>query len=79
MRSLGGSTVLTMSGASPGRVAVLVVMPEHDLVFARYGNDPRALALHDEMLLWLAGRFGEIEVPAYAPVAIDLDGSARSL
>ena len=29
---------------------MLAVAPEHDLVFAAYGNDPRALALHDELL-----------------------------
>jgi CubicO group peptidase (beta-lactamase class C family) len=72
VRSLGGTTVLTMSGASPGGVAVLVVVPEHDLVFAAYGNDSRALALHDELLLWLAGQFGEVETPSYTPTAIDL-------
>jgi CubicO group peptidase (beta-lactamase class C family) len=81
VRSLGGTTVLSMSGASPGGVAVLVVMPEHDLVFAAYGNDSRALALHDELMLWLAGQFGEVEVPAYAPEAVDLQpyaGTYRS-
>jgi CubicO group peptidase (beta-lactamase class C family) len=81
VRSLGGTTVLTMSGASPGGVAVLVVVPEHDLVFAAYGNDSRALALHDELLLWLAGRFGTVETPAYAPEAVDLQlyaGTYRS-
>jgi CubicO group peptidase (beta-lactamase class C family) len=72
VRSLGGTTVLTMSGASPGGVAVLVVMPEHDLVFAAYGNDSRALALHDELLERLAGWFGEVEKPVYAPQQVDL-------
>jgi CubicO group peptidase (beta-lactamase class C family) len=72
VESLGGTTVLTMSGASPGGVAVLAVLPEHDLVFAAYGNDSRALALHDELLRWLAGRFGEVETPAYAPEEADL-------
>ncbi|MEN3612476.1 serine hydrolase domain-containing protein [Plantactinospora sp. ZYX-F-223] len=81
VHSLGGTTVLSMSGASPGGVAVLVVMPEHDLVFAAYGNDPRALALHDELLRWLAGLFGTVPTPAYAPEAIDLQpyaGTYRS-
>ena len=67
VRTLGGTTVLTMSGASPGGVAVLAVVPGHDLVFCAYGNDARALELHDEVLLWLVGRFGEVETPAYAP------------
>ncbi|MFG2056369.1 serine hydrolase domain-containing protein [Micromonospora sp. NPDC048930] len=81
VRSLGGTTVLTMSGGSPGGVAVLVVVPEHDLVFAAYGNDSRALALHDELLLWLAGLFGTVQTPAYAPDAVDLQpyaGTYRS-
>ncbi|GIH19326.1 serine hydrolase domain-containing protein [Rugosimonospora africana] len=81
VRSLGGTTVLTMSGASPGGMAVLVVVPEHELVFAAYGNDPRALALHDELLFWLAGQFGEVQAPAYAPESIDLQpygGTYRS-
>lgn len=81
VRRLGGTTVLTMSGSSPGGVAVLAVVPEHDLVFAAYGNDSRALALHDELLDWLAGRFGEVETPTYSPAAIDLQpyaGTYRS-
>ncbi|NUT51584.1 MAG: beta-lactamase family protein [Saccharothrix sp.] len=81
VRQLGGTTVLTMTGASPGGVAVLVVMPERDLVLAAYGNDARALELHDELLLWLAGRFGEVETPGYVPEAVDLQpyaGTYRS-
>jgi CubicO group peptidase (beta-lactamase class C family) len=69
VRRLGGTTVLSMTGASPGGIAVLIVMPERDLVFAAYGNDSRALALHDELLLWLAG---ESTQPAFAPQAVDL-------
>jgi CubicO group peptidase (beta-lactamase class C family) len=46
----GSTTVLSMSGASPGGVAVLAVVPELDLVFAAFGNAPPALALHDEIL-----------------------------
>jgi len=49
----GATTVPSMSGASPGGVAVLAVVPEHDLVFAAFGNDPRAMQLHDELLLSL--------------------------
>jgi len=46
-------TVLSMSGASPGGVAVLAVVPEHDFAFAAFGNDPRAMQLHDKLLLTL--------------------------
>ncbi|HYN94968.1 MAG TPA: serine hydrolase domain-containing protein [Pilimelia sp.] len=81
VRSVGGTTVLTMSGASPGGVAVLVVIPEHDLVFAAYGNDARALELQDELLLWLAGRSGAAATPAHLPATADLQpyvGTYRS-
>jgi CubicO group peptidase (beta-lactamase class C family) len=59
----GETTVLSMSGASPGGVAVLVVVPEHDLVFAAFGNDPRAMRLHDQILLWLLRQQLGVEVP----------------
>ncbi len=49
----GATTVLSMSGASPGGVAVLAVVPEHDFAFAAFGNDPRAMQLHDQLLLAL--------------------------
>ncbi|MGH2461296.1 MAG: serine hydrolase domain-containing protein [Chloroflexota bacterium] len=59
----GKTTVLSMSGASPGGVAILAVVPEHDLAFAAYGNDPRAMALHDQLLLWLLREHLHVEVP----------------
>ena len=40
----GATTVLSTSGASPGGVAVLAVVPEHDFAFAAFGNDPRVVA-----------------------------------
>jgi len=49
----GATTVLSMSGASPGGVAVLAVVPEHDVAFAAFGNDARAMQLHDRLLLSL--------------------------
>ncbi|WP_328472428.1 beta-lactamase family protein [Actinoplanes sp. NBC_00393] len=73
IRELGGQTVLTMTGASPAGVAVLAVIPSQDLVFAAYGNDARALALHEELLFELAGGS---DYPALAPVAADLDAYA---
>ncbi len=63
----GETTVLSMSGASPGGVAVLVVVPEHDLVFTAFGNDPRAMALHDQILLWLLRQHLNLDVPALVP------------
>jgi CubicO group peptidase (beta-lactamase class C family) len=59
----GTATVLSHSGASPGGVALLAAVPEHDLVFAAYGNDPRAMALHDRILLWLLREHLDVEVP----------------
>jgi CubicO group peptidase (beta-lactamase class C family) len=59
----GNTTVLSMSGASPGGVAVLAVVPEHDLAFAAFGNDPRAMALHDQILVWLLRQHLNVEVP----------------
>jgi hypothetical protein len=44
-------------------VAVLVIVPEHDLAFAAFGNDPRVMALHDQILLWLIRQHLHIEVP----------------
>jgi CubicO group peptidase (beta-lactamase class C family) len=62
----GATTVLSMSGASPGGVAVLAVVPEHDLAFAAFGNDPRAMALHDQLLLSLLRQHFAVEVPDFA-------------
>jgi CubicO group peptidase (beta-lactamase class C family) len=63
----GRTTVLSMSGASPGGVAVLAVVPDHDLAFAAFGNDPRAMALHDQLLLWLLRQHLKVEVPDLVP------------
>ena len=65
----GDTTVLAHSGASPGGVALLMVVPEHDLVFAAYGNDPRAFALHDRILLWLLEEYLGLDVPDLLPGA----------
>jgi CubicO group peptidase (beta-lactamase class C family) len=59
----GKTTVLAHSGASPGGVAILVVVPDHDLVFAAFGNDSRAVILHDQVLLWLLRECLRIEAP----------------
>ncbi|HUY99415.1 MAG TPA: serine hydrolase domain-containing protein [Thermomicrobiaceae bacterium] len=59
----GKTTALSMSGASPGGAAVLVVVPEHDLAFVAFGNDPRAMALHDRLLLWILSEYLGVEVP----------------
>jgi CubicO group peptidase (beta-lactamase class C family) len=63
----GKTTVLSMSGASAGGVAVLAVVPEHDFAFVAFGNDPRAMAQHDRMMLWLLQEYLNIEVPDLIP------------
>jgi hypothetical protein len=62
----GATTVLFMSGASPGGVAALAVVPEHDFAFAAFGNDSRAMALHDQLLLSLLGQHLDVKVPDLA-------------
>ncbi|NUP76269.1 MAG: beta-lactamase family protein [Nonomuraea sp.] len=59
----GGTTVLAMSGASPGGVSLLCVLPEHDLVFAAFGNTPGAIMLQDRILQWLVGTHLGAEIP----------------
>jgi len=63
----GETTVLSHSGASPGGVAILAVVPGHDLAFAAFGNDPRAMALHDQILLWLLRQHLDLDVPHLVP------------
>lgn len=60
----GDTTVLAMSGASPGGVAILCVVPEHDLVFAAYGNTPGAIVLQDRILQLLLCEHLGVPVPA---------------
>ncbi|WP_412544238.1 serine hydrolase domain-containing protein [Longispora sp. K20-0274] len=60
----GDTTVLAMSGASPGGVSLLCVIPEHDLVFTAFGNTPGAILLHDQLLQWLLREHLGVEVPA---------------
>jgi hypothetical protein len=69
----GKTTVLSLSGASPGGVAVLAVVPEHDFAFAAFGNDPRAMALHDQIMLWLIREHLNVEVPDLISDATSVD------
>jgi CubicO group peptidase (beta-lactamase class C family) len=62
----GATTVLSMSGASPGGVAVLAVVPEYDFAFAAFGNNPQAMALHDQLLLSLLEQHFDVKVPDLA-------------
>jgi CubicO group peptidase (beta-lactamase class C family) len=59
----GDTTVLAMSGASPGGVSILCVVPEHDLVFTAFGNTPGAIMLQDQLLQWLLGEHLGVQIP----------------
>ncbi|MFI6814195.1 serine hydrolase domain-containing protein [Nonomuraea sp. NPDC050328] len=59
----GETTVLAMSGASPGGVSILCVLPEHDLVFVAFGNNPAALLLQDQLLRWLLTEHLGVAIP----------------
>ncbi|MEU4514249.1 serine hydrolase domain-containing protein [Nonomuraea wenchangensis] len=59
----GDTTVLAMSGASPGGVSILCVVPEHDLVFTAFGNTSGAMMLHDQILQWLLREHLGVQIP----------------
>ncbi|MGW4643396.1 serine hydrolase domain-containing protein [Sphaerisporangium sp. NPDC004334] len=59
----GDTTVLAMSGASPGGVAILCVVPEHDLVFTAFGNTSGAIMLQDQILRWLLSEYLGVRIP----------------
>ncbi|GAA4913291.1 CubicO group peptidase (beta-lactamase class C family) [Nonomuraea thailandensis] len=59
----GDTTVLAMSGASPGGVSLLCVIPEHDLVLASFGNTPGAIMLQDQLLQWLLTEHLGVAIP----------------
>jgi hypothetical protein len=71
--------VLAQRASSPGRSAVLVLVPEHDLAFAAFGNSAAAAALHDRVLLWLLRDYIGLDVPdviATASAVSDLSAYA---
>ncbi|MBF6275814.1 serine hydrolase [Nocardia sp. 852002-51101_SCH5132738] len=68
----GATTVMAMSGASPGGVSILCVVPEHDLVFTAFGNTSGAILLHDRLLRWLLTEHLGIEIPTLVD-AFDTD------
>ncbi|MBF8189924.1 beta-lactamase family protein [Nonomuraea sp. K274] len=60
----GDTTVLAMSGASPGGVSILCVVPEHDLVFTAFGNTPGAIMLQDQILQRVLSEHLGVQIPA---------------
>ncbi|AYF76253.1 class A beta-lactamase-related serine hydrolase [Nocardia yunnanensis] len=73
----GDVEVLSHSGASPGGVAVLVAVPGRDLVFAAYGNDARAMALFDRILLTLLRNRLGVTVPDLITATIEAEDLGR--
>ncbi|MGW5058420.1 serine hydrolase domain-containing protein [Streptomyces sp. NPDC004096] len=59
----GDTTVLAMSGASPGGVSILCVVPEIDLVFTAFGNTSAAIMLHDHILQRLLSEHFGVRIP----------------
>src|SRR5262249_55787428 len=69
--------VLTHGGASPGGVAGLLLVPDHDFAFAVFGNSGAADMLNDKLAIWLLRDYlglegspvvtSEIEVDALTP------------
>ncbi|MFI7416451.1 hypothetical protein [Nonomuraea sp. NPDC049684] len=69
----GETTVLAMSGASPGGVFILCILPEHDLVFTAFGNSPGAIMLQDQLLQWLLSEHLGVRIPALITGAEEVD------
>jgi hypothetical protein len=63
-----------MSGASPGGVCILCVVPEHDLVFTAFGNASGAIVLQDQILQWLLSEHFGVQIPTLiTELAQDVD------
>ncbi len=59
-----GETMLpSISGASPGGAANLVIFPVHDLAFAAFGNASGAAMLSDRLALWLLHDYLGLALP----------------
>jgi hypothetical protein len=55
--------VLFHSGASPGGIAVLLLVPDHDFAFAAFGNASAAGQLHDRLAQWVLQEHLGLEGP----------------
>jgi CubicO group peptidase (beta-lactamase class C family) len=76
----GGEVVLSHSGASPGGVAILLLVPKHRFAFASFANSSAAALLYDRSCLWMLGEYlglhGPNVVEARPPAGADLAGYA---
>jgi CubicO group peptidase (beta-lactamase class C family) len=77
MLSYGETTVLWHSGASPGGVALLALVPDHDLAFAAFGNDPRAWSVHSAVAQWIFRNHLRLEPTDVVPAPTQVSDLAR--
>ena len=61
-----------LGGASPGGAAALIVVPEHDLAFAAFGNAGGAAALTDRLVLWLLRDYLGLDIPDVVSATIEV-------
>ena len=73
----GETTALWHGGGSPGGTAALLLVPEHDLAFAAFGNMPGAAALHDRLFVWLLREHLGLDVPATVTATVELPELTR--
>jgi CubicO group peptidase (beta-lactamase class C family) len=69
--SFGKTKVLSHGGASPGGVASLMLIPEHDLAFAGFGNAGAGDLLSDQLCQWLVRDYLGLEVPDLVSGTVD--------
>ena len=61
--TVGEASLPSISGASPGGQAFLVLVPEHDFAFAAFGNSASAATLSDRLALWLFSDYLGLSIP----------------
>ena len=59
----GETTALWHGGGSPGGTATLLLVPEHDLAFAAFGNAAGAAAVHGRLTMWLLRDYLGLDFP----------------
>jgi CubicO group peptidase (beta-lactamase class C family) len=72
MIRFGDTTVLSHGGGSPGGSAALIVVPEHELAFAAFGNSAAAGALHDQLVLWLLRDYLGLHIPDVVSTTVEV-------
>jgi CubicO group peptidase (beta-lactamase class C family) len=73
----GKTAALYHGGASPGGVAMLFLVPEHDLAFAAFGNAGAADAVSDQLAQWLIRDHLGLEIPAVVSAPSEVPDLSR--